>query len=139
MTYTVSSGTLNSTIPYHTIPVVIVGYKMLLNASVGTGICCNCVIVVCILTHAICYFVSFLLVYDSWLSSGIYHIMAFLGKIANSLADKVKRAAGVVPPYEVIEAPVLQFAKFVAFTYCLCPLSVNSGKHSAFWWSKISH
>ena len=43
--------------------------------------------------------------------------MSFLGNIANSLADKVKRAAGVVPPYEVIETTAQQFAKFV--TTCL--------------------
>jgi len=40
--------------------------------------------------------------------------MSFLGSIANSLADKVKRAAGVVPPYEVVETTAQQFAKFVA-------------------------
>jgi len=37
--------------------------------------------------------------------------MSFLGKIANSLAEKVKRAAGVVPPYEVVESTALQFSK----------------------------
>ena len=49
--------------------------------------------------------------------------MSFLGSIANSLADKVKRAAGVVPPYEVVEATPQQFAKFVAVSYCLYLLS----------------
>jgi len=44
--------------------------------------------------------------------------MSFLGRIANSLADKVKRAAGVVPPYEVVETTVHQFTKFVALSCC---------------------
>ena len=45
--------------------------------------------------------------------------MSFLGSIANSLADRVKRAAGVVPPYEVVEATAQQFARFVAIIYHL--------------------
>jgi len=43
--------------------------------------------------------------------------MSFFGSIANSLADKVKRVAGVVPPYEVVEGTAQQFAKFVAVDY----------------------
>jgi len=46
--------------------------------------------------------------------------MSFLGSFANSLVDKVKRAAGVVPPYEVVEETALHFAKFVTVSHCLC-------------------
>jgi len=44
--------------------------------------------------------------------------MSFL----RNLADKVKRAAGVVPPYEVMETTAQQFAKFVALlsTVLIC-------------------
>lgn len=52
------------------------------------------------------------------------YVMSFLGNIANSLADKVKRAAGVVPPYEVVEAPVQQFTKCVAINFLLYLLSL---------------
>jgi len=45
-------------------------------------------------------------------------MMSFL----RNLADKVKRAAGVVPPYEVMETTAQQFAKFVALlsTVLIC-------------------
>lgn len=49
--------------------------------------------------------------------------MSFLGSIASSLADKVKRAAGMVPPYEVVETTAQQFARFVVINYCLYLLS----------------
>jgi len=46
--------------------------------------------------------------------------MSFLRNIADNIADKIKRAAGVVPPYEVVETTAQQFARCVAFGYRLC-------------------
>lgn len=40
--------------------------------------------------------------------------MSFFRNLADNLADKVKRVAGVVPPYEVVETSTQQFARFIA-------------------------
>jgi len=45
--------------------------------------------------------------------------MSFIGSIANSLVEKAKRVAGMVPPYEVVETTAQQFSKFVAIYYWL--------------------
>jgi len=50
--------------------------------------------------------------------------MSFIGSIANSLVEKAKRVAGMVPPYEVVETTAQQFAKFVAIYYWLYSLQM---------------
>ena len=43
--------------------------------------------------------------------------MSFLRNLADSLANKVMRTVGVVPPYEVVETTAQQFAGFVTLDY----------------------